>query len=297
MTRSKIYKFDDEFKRKARAHQFKFRDEILRVSYDDKNPQVMLTPEAAKDGLIFYDGYRDYIRKKVPDFRATALYSNMLRSEHIPFNIFTPMELDKSGAVNLFNKIIGGGISLVKDIKIEFAGNENRSAYLNDGTSFDVYIEYVAVDGRNGGIGIEVKYTEQGYRLGKKEKEDILKPDGPYKLKTERCGFYKDDLTISRFITDNDLRQIWRNHILGFSMIDIGQIAYFHHIHLYPKGNIHFAEHALPDYKKLLTDKGRESFKDICFEELFELMKTIFKTEEQTNWINYLQRRYIVDNE
>ena len=77
----------------------------------------------------------------------------------------------------------------------------------------------------------------------------------------------------------------------------IGQIAYFHHIHLYPKGNIHFAEHALPDYKKLLTDKGRESFKDICFEELFELMKTIFKTEEQTNWINYLQRRYIVDNE
>jgi hypothetical protein len=57
------------------------------------------------------------------------------------------------------------------------------------------------------------------------------------------------------------------------------QIAYFH-TYILPKGNNHFGSEQLPDNRNS-NNKGRDSFKDICFEELFELMKTIFKTEEQ----------------
>jgi hypothetical protein len=64
MTKGKTYRYDDEFKAKARAHQFAFRENVLNEFYDEKNPQVILTPDAAKKGLIFCDTYRDFIQKK-----------------------------------------------------------------------------------------------------------------------------------------------------------------------------------------------------------------------------------------
>lgn len=293
MIKGRICKSDDNFKRAARAHQFKFRDEILKVAYDAKNPEVMLPPEVAKEGLIFYEGYRTSI-KKTKEFNTTALFSNMLRSEHIPYNIFVPMKLDCLNTANLFNEIIGGGIARISDIEIEFAGKKERSEYLSDGTSFDAYVKYEANDGRTGAIGIEVKYTEGGYRLGKTEGEAIQKTDGAYKLKTEQSGYFYEGLDIKRFLTDNSLRQIWRNHILGYAMKSSDNIAYFHHMHLYPEGNTHFSKHALPKYKKLLTPKGKESFIDITYEKLFGLMRKYFVTDEQIRWIDYLQNRYIV---
>ena len=117
MRKSKTYRYDDEFKAKARAHQFAFRENVLNDFYDEKNPQVILTPDAAKKGLIFCDIYRDFIQKKRA-FGTSALFSNMLRSEHIPYNIFTPMEKDLGAATVLFNEVIGGGISCINNIHI-----------------------------------------------------------------------------------------------------------------------------------------------------------------------------------
>ena len=268
MIKGKTYRYDDEFKAMARAHQFMFRENELNVFYDEKNPPVILPPEAAKQGLIFCDTYRDLILSKVNSFKATALFSNMLRSEHIPYNIFTPMEEDLSGAVSIFNKVIGGGIKEIKKgcIRIEFAGNTDKSNYLNDGTSFDTFIEYESTDGSRGGIGIEVKYTENGYHLGKKEGDDIKNHNHPYHYITKESTYFTPELDILSFLTANHLRQIWRNHILGYSMIKRGDIQHFHHIHLYPKGNTHFSKYALPEYKTLLTKAGKESFIDLTFE-------------------------------
>ena len=94
MIRGKKYRYDDEFKAKARAHQFAFRENELNDFFDEKNPQVILSPDAAKQGLIFCDIYRELIKSKVKSFKSSALFSNMLRSEHIPYNIFIPLEED-----------------------------------------------------------------------------------------------------------------------------------------------------------------------------------------------------------
>ena len=59
MVKTKTYRYDDEFKAKARAHQFAFRENDLNDFYDEKNPQVILSPDAAKQGLIFCDIYRE----------------------------------------------------------------------------------------------------------------------------------------------------------------------------------------------------------------------------------------------
>ena len=294
MAKDKTYRYDDEFKAKARAHQFAFREDVLNDFYNEKNPQVILSPDCAKQGLIFCETYKELIKSKVKSFKSSALFSNMLRSEHIPYNIFVPMEEDMDTATVLFNEIIGGGISKIKLIRIEFAGEADRSEYLNDGTSFDTFIEYIATDGSIGGIGIEVKYTEKGYPIRIKEKEDIEDSGGAYHQMTKKSHWFIPSLNILSFIKANHLRQIWRNHILGYSMLLRRDIQHFHHIHLYPQGNIHFHQHAVPEYRNLLTEEGRKSFIDLTYESLFNLIEVHFKQDRQKEWLNYLRERYIV---
>ena len=291
--KDKIYRYDDAFKAKARAHQFAFRDNVLNDHYEEKNPQVILSPDASQRGLIFCDIYRDLILKKVKKFETSALFSNMLRSEHIPFNIFVPMEEDLCNTKLLFNKIIGGGISDICRICIEFAGYTDRSKYLNDGTSFDVYVEYMDDDNQRGAIGIEVKYTENSYSKNEKEKEDIKDINGLYRKMTIKSGYFIADLDIEMFIKAHHLRQIWRNHLLGYSMVDRGDIQHFHHIHLYPQGNTHFHQYAIPEYKALLSQKGKDSFIDLTYESLFETMSLYFTSTKQKEWIKYLYQRYL----
>lgn len=294
MIKGKTYRYDDEFKAKARAHQFAFRENELNDFYDEKNPQVILSPDAAKQGLIFCDTYRELIKSKVKSFKSSVLFSNMLRSEHIPYNIFTPMEEDLNATTTLFNEIIGGGISKINRILIEYAGCADKSEYLNDGTSFDTFIEYVSSDGSIGGIGIEVKYTENGYPIGVKEKQDIENTNGLYHQMTKKSHWYISTLDIISFIKANHLRQIWRNHILGYSMLRRGDIQHFHHVHLYPQGNKHFFEQAIPEYKSLLTDCGNATFIDLTYESLFDMMKIYFTSDKHKEWLKYLRNRYIV---
>lgn len=291
--KDKTYRYDDAFKAKARAHQFAFRENVLRDYYDEKNPQVILTPNAAQCGLIFCDIYRDLILKKIKKFGTSALFSNMLRSEHIPYNLFVPMEEDLESAKLFFNRIIGGGISNICHIYIEFAGHSNKEMYLNDGTSFDAYIEYLDDKNQRGGIGIEVKYTENGYPIGKKEEEDIRDTNSLYWTMTSKSEYFVSDLDVHIFLKAHHLRQIWRNHLLGYSMICKGDIQHFHHIHLYPQGNFHFHQYAIPEYKSLLTQKGKDSFIDLTYESMFALLKQYFTSAKQRKWIDYLYQRYI----
>ncbi len=293
MAKEKTYRYDDAFKAKARAHQFAFREEVLNDYYDEKNPQVMLSPEAASRGLIFCDVYRESIRLKVGGFGASGMFSDMLRSEHIPYNVFVPMEEDLDHARLLFNEIIGGGIYRICGIRIEFAGYADKSCYLNDRTAFDAYVEYEDGNEQKGAIGIEVKYTEAGYPIGVKEKAAIENPDGVYSKVTSASGYYPDDFDIKMFVKANHLRQIWRNHILGYSMVGRGDLYHFHHIHLYPQGNIHFHQYAIPEYKRLLTHKGLDSFIDLTYERLLEMIRRYFTSEKQRNWVEYLYQRYL----
>lgn len=288
----KEYKPDDKFKRWARALQFAYREDVLRDFNEYRAPQVLLSDENAKRGLIFYDAFRDLILSKVGNV-ATQLTANMLRSEHIPYNLFTPLETMPEVAADIFSKMIGTPIKQIISIKIEYAGKGDRSLYLNDRTSFDTFVEYLTPDNKRGGIGIEVKYTENEYPLGEKEGKDIAGDNRLYRDMTVESGYYTPELNISMFLSAHHLRQIWRNHILGYSMLHKGDVDIIHYVHLYPEGNGHFHNHALPEYRKLLTDKGNESFKTITYENYFDMLDSYSDNEIISNWVNYLRRRYL----
>lgn len=299
MNTAKPYSEDNVFKAQARRHQSEFREKDLRVEFDSSNPRAkygnLLPKEAATQGLIFYEGYRDHILKVAEDrygkINGTARYANLLRSEHIPLNIFAPMELDPIGAGNLFNDIISGGIARIEGIHIEHPREYNPNKYLKDKTSFDTFISYKTTTGLRGGIGIEVKYTEVGYKIGKTEKKEMGNTSHPYTKVTQSSGYYLDPRPET--FKGDSIRQIWRNHILGASMIQAGELDVFHCVHLYPTGNIHFNEYSIPKYVERLTEKGNKSFIGLTYESLFLLMDKYFTTPQETVWVEYLKRRYL----
>lgn len=299
-------KSDKPFKRIARSKQSLFREEYLKVGFDPSNRfgkyGAFLLPDDADAGLNFYEGFRsdilNHIRKRYPKLTTeqhAGLYANMLRSEHIPWNVFVPMKADLQAAVKVFNEIIGEPIiDNITDIRIEWAPDKKKC--LNDNTSFDAYIEYMH-KGEIGGIGIEVKYTEEGYRFGKKEYHEVMEDEQSLYAKiTRSCGLYKQDIA-SRPIRETNLcmdefRQIWRNHILGESMVMNNMLGRFHSVTLYPSGNPHFAV-VLPKYREFLTEYGVSTFKYISFESLFGLLKIYYPRESKfQDWIKYLQIRY-----
>ena len=95
-------------------------------------------------------------------------------------------------------------------------------------------------------------------------------------------------------IRDSDYRQLWRNHMLGMSMLQHSDIQHFLSVHLYPSGNKHY-EKVLPEYERLLTEKGRSTFLPLTYERLFEAMGhyVFFSCEEDRKWKEYLRDRYL----
>ena len=294
-----------EFKRKAREHQVKFREEILCVEYN-KYPNVLNFADARK-GLVFYEGFREEIlaelKKPIPKTSSAPsgqMLTNLLRSEHIPYNIFFPMNKDLSGCKDLFNHILGKEeILRIKDIKIEHHP-EPIEDYLSDHTAFDVYISYIDTNNKECGIGIEVKYTEKEYALKEgtseyahvKDEQGNTRLFGPYLNATIDSKYFKDEVTHDILVANN-FRQIWRNHILGASMVLRGDIEKFTSITVYPEANVHFHNDAMPDYYELLTETGKNTFIPLTYEELFSLMDKYLNIENGKEWNLYLRQRYL----
>lgn len=301
-----IYKGDKPFKREARTHQSDFRANVLNVPFDPKNKYgkygAFLMPEDAIAGLNFYEGFRQEILQRIerryPKLTASqhdGLYANMLRSEHIPWNLFVPMMHNHPATANVFKEVLGTDeIDEVTDIRIEWTPDKEKC--LNDNTSFDTYIEFLH-DGKKCGIGIEVKYTEEGYQFGEKERKEVMENDNSrYAQVTKACGWFVPEIA-SHPIRETELckdeyRQIWRNHILGASMVQNNMQDKFYSITIYPKGNPHFGE-VLPAYETFLTDAGRSTFGFITIESLIDLLTKHFPlSQEFCNWIQYLKIRY-----
>jgi hypothetical protein len=279
------------FLKKARKHQSKFRLENLKLNEYDRYGNY-LTINDAQNGFNFYNDFGVFPAvKKYSNFNKN-LYQNMLRSEHIPFNIFIPLNNDKIYFRNVFNEILNDKIKFISSLKIEYAPQPKKD-YLNDKTSFDVYVEYTSNDEKNGIIGVEIKYTERGYKMGNKEKNEMENDESIYYQVTNKSNTYRDEI-ISK-LRNNNYRQIWRNHLLGESILlkNPDKFQYFTSITFYPQNNEYFQE-VSKDYKSFL----KEGFMDKClfvtYEKLFELFYKYCPDNKYKQWIEYLNARYIV---
>jgi hypothetical protein len=281
------YEFNDSFKATARLHQSKYRAEVLGIDYLDYGNR--LTDSDGRALLNYYDGLgiRSALRKRYPDY-ARRRDADLLRSEHIPFNMLAPF----AGRPDLARKVIRDAFQQELegsfDLKFEWAP-EPKSVYLDDMTSFDAYIQGVGADGELMGIGIEVKYTERGYRIGKSEKARVDDPDSTYWATTRESGLFTEESVSD--LADDDLRQIWRNHLLGLAMVRRGDIKRFVSITLYPSGNVHFT-HSLARYQDHLKDVERNSVIGCTFERFIECIRG---AQEIKRWKQFLIERYLIE--
>ena len=145
-------------------------------------------------------------------------------------------------------------------------------------------------------IGIEVKYTEEGYPVGNKEFEMMQNPVSAYSVTTRNseCFINNDPLQFN----NPDFIQLWRNHILGLAMLQQGKVDYFDSLTLYPEGNVHFHSSdnnigVVETYTGLLTAKGKDTFHAITYEGFFRLLRKHYQSKRNQSWLNYLETRYI----
>jgi hypothetical protein len=287
------------FKERAKRHQIKFREDVLKVSYEG-DYETILKDEDAQRGLIFFDGFKinEYAQQRYPHFKLKqACFANMLRSEHVPFNFFVPLSKNLEYARAVLNRFIGGVINVITEIRIEHAPDPAKT--LLDKTSFDVFIEYRHADGGYGILGIEVKYTERAYKLIPKSKEerDINDPKSRYYEVMEKIGLYRKE--IWHELKTDEFRQIWRNQLLGESMTRKNhadsKYERFTSIILYPESNEHFRK-LIPLYKDFLTTGNEKSFIGITYEEFIDSAVKLTEDSEFLRWLQYLSDRYIVKN-
>ena len=202
----------------ARLHQSRYRATVLDVPCDVYGNYLQMA-DALDMGLNFYKDFEifDAVKKRYPKY-SKPLYANMLRSEHIPFNMFIPLMRNPDFCRVVLSQLTDLPIRSIDDVKIEYAPKP-ASKYLNDRISFDVYVKYSHDDGAKGIFGIEVKYTERSYKLTKDSKEDadIRNLQSRYYSVTAKSGLYKPE-AIDLLKTDR-LRQIWRNQLLGESIL------------------------------------------------------------------------------
>ncbi len=280
------YEHDDQFKAAARLHQSAYRATVLKVDFDEYGNR--LTESAGRALLNYYDGLGvwEALRRRYPTY-SKKRDADMLRSEHIPFNLFAPLNGRPELTKRLFDQILGVGLLSPLQIELEWAPRPAEK-YLGDRTSFDTYVKGTDESGRVVGVGIEVKYTEQGYRLGRAEALRVDDPQSTYWVTTRRSGVFTN--SGCHLLATDDLRQIWRNHLLGLKMRAAGDLYRFISLTLYPAGNKHVAV-ALSRYQDLLTDEGKSGLLGCTFERYIDCLDGGAEIKE---WKDFLRDRYLV---
>lgn len=283
------YQLDDEFKALARLHQSKYRAEVLCVDFEDYGNR--LNDSDAQKLLNYYDklNSRKCLRDRYPSY-SKKRDADMLRSEHIPFNLLAPLDTKRESAIYVISEALGIDCDEIMQIGIEYAPTP-KEEYLNDGTALDTYIQAKLRNGNICGIGIEVKYTEQDYPIGKTESINVKNHDSRYWIiaRYSECFKNPDDEVFG----SDPLRQIWRNHLLGLSMVEHGDVDEFYSITLFPDGNHHFHT-VLPQYRSLLTNKAQSHVFGCTFE---RFISAIGGSPDFEDWKKWLERRYLINNE
>lgn len=281
------YKPDDPFKAAARRHQSLFRSNVLSIPYSSKHGN-MLTDHDAQALVNYYAGLniRAEKEKRYPGY-SRERDANMLRSEHMPFNLLAPLKADVDLAAHIIEHAFGFILVPPFKLRIEWAPSPKED-YLGDHTAFDTYIEGHDPHGRKVALGIEVKYTEQGYPIGETENQRVKDMGSSYWSVTERSGRFRDSR--SEALVDDDVRQMWRNHLLGLAMCQKGKIEDFVSIVLYPAGNVHMAS-AIDKFQQQLKDEHAGGFLGCTFESFID---AIDGGDEILKWKSYLRDRYLV---
>jgi len=287
---------DNSFTARMRFHQSWYRRHVLNLppgpnkAAGGKLYGNVLREEDGRQGYNFLSDAihlcaEERIRRNEGAVEPDRLRNNLLSSQPMCFNLFAPMGDDLELASLLAEALPGvpKGLS-VRAISLEYA--PSKESHLNDRTAFDAFIEYER-DGNRGFIGIETKLTEpfsqQRYEFAKpgysRWREN---PNWWWNLGSEDC--FPNPL----------YNQIWRNHLLAFSMLNQpntpyneGYCAVLHH------NEDESCPKALQQYRAHVNADGLNTLLHWRLEDVLESWSAVVKARAHRDWLNAFRLRYL----
>lgn len=196
------------------------------------------------------DEIREVVRKALeaeygegnqPLIESTRMYSNLLSSQPLAFNLFARLHLDLDLASEVMHLLSAGRMARVTAVDFEYSPGRGDEHYTGDRSAFDVYVCYLTPEGRPGFVGIEVKYHEN---LANKASQHRPR----YDEVAEMMGCFLP--AACEQLRQKPLQQIWRDHLLAGIHRIVDRFADGFFVFLSPAGN-----DAVADYRQCLTNE------------------------------------------
>ncbi|MBR7744367.1 hypothetical protein KC207_13820 [Phycicoccus sp. BSK3Z-2] len=206
------------------------------------------------------------------------LWSNLLSSQPLCFNLFGPLSqhLDDPRTSTALARV-WPDIGRVAAIRYEWSPGRKDPRFLNNGTAFDVYVEYDAVDGSQRFLGIEVKYRE----------DLAVKPptvgDRPRQVFEDSGAFASGSFDT---MSTGRNAQILLDHLLALSMTLASETTRTgRFVLLYPARNSAVTD-VIASYAPSVID-------DTFVATTLETVVDALRAEVDEPWVDELHRRYL----
>lgn len=209
------------------------------------------------------------------------LWSNLLSSQPLCFNLFGSLKLDAPMGNQFFQSLFPDFVQNVTGIFFEHSPGRRNPSFTNDHTAFDVFVTCTTTSGEKGFLAIEVKYSES-----MSEPAASLRPR--YDELSADCAVFKDPAASA--LREKPLQQLWREHMLCQSMIAKGLYNQGRFIVIYPEQNNNCGA-AINTYRTHLIDDAPSAtgFDAITLENCLATLRGIGNDELAEN----LFRRYL----
>ena len=279
------------FQQRARMLQSLWREEQGYLCGEHKGSRVTrllgsrLMPEDAKTLKNYLtETIRGVVEDEVCNIKASEgklfgkprIFNDLLSSQPLCFNLFGELTQDLALASAVVRDMTAGRFKEVTKIDFEYSPGRRDPRYLNDRSAFDIFLRCQTATGKEGFIGIEVKYHE-----------NLQGPHGDpkplYSDVANKMGCFKSDHAP---LKQSPLQQIWRDHLLAgiTRIVDTYDDGLF--VTLYPKDNTHVST-ALSAYRTHLTNE--DSFASWTLEDFVAALRS----HSEAPWIASFNDRYL----
>jgi hypothetical protein len=236
------HKPDTVFRANARLLQSKWREKkgILRDekkyygNFVEEKGCNFLTPKIWDIAQKEMDNAKKVEKRVRPVYTYKTFVFNLLSSQALCFNLFAEFLDSKDILVKIFNELKPDLMDKIANIKLEYSPGRQDKKYTDDGTAFDVFIEYEK-NNEKSILGIEVKYSENLKEEKAKTAESRFKKNLRYKEITETCGLFMPNAIDE--IRKPPYSQIWRDHLLSISLKSVQNYNNSYYVYLYPSNN------------------------------------------------------------
>lgn len=212
-------------------------------------------------------------------FGEPRIFSNLLSSQPLTFNLFAELDADRALASRVFSDLLPGVVDEVDHIEFEYSPGRRSPRYLGNRSAFDAFVVHTTPAGGWGFIGIEVKYHEN-------LKTKAASMEGrPYEKVAKRSKAF--DMTSLDRLGRPPLQQIWLDHLLALSMLeakDGWETGRF--VFLYPQMN-HQCATAVADYSACLADPSTFQAWNL------EILQARVAAHSNAPWVQQFYDRYL----